>query len=188
MRVMGLGLVGGVDLFAHRLLSSVAVNVKKVLTMPRGVYPRMTPEQQFWRRVVIVDGCCWGWTGSKSTFGYGTFPVKRKRALAHRFSYMLHKGVIPAGMVVRHTCHNASCTNPDHLLLGTQADNIQDSVSDNRHVHGESHGCSKLTEEQVLSIRSQRASGESYPSLAAKFGVSSYTIGEICRRETWGHL
>lgn len=189
MRVMGIDGLRGLDLVAP-ILVALSMGSIKGKFMPRGVYERPSAAQQFWKRVIKGEtpDDCWGWSGSSTAFGYSQFHVKRVTTLAHRFSYELHHGPIPAGMVVRHSCHTPSCANPLHLVLGTQADNIADSVNSERHCRGESHGCAKLTEAQVIEIRAQRAAGASYPSLSEKFGVSAYTIGEICRRESWGHV
>ena len=80
---------------------------------------------------------CWEWVAAKSKFGYGVFgwgPMtvrengSRRYAdcHAHRFSYTHYKGDIPAGMLVRHACNNPTCVNPDHLVLGTPLENMQD--------------------------------------------------------------
>jgi len=71
-------------------------------------------------------GQCWGWKGSLVN-GYGTLKVENRNVLAHRLSYMIHKGDIPNGMVVMHRCDNKVCTNPDHLELGTNVQNIKDA-------------------------------------------------------------
>lgn len=69
---------------------------------------------------------CWGWSGSTQN-GYGLIIRSKRRFLAHRLSYALHKGVIPHGMVVMHKCDNKICTNPDHLELGTNSQNVSDA-------------------------------------------------------------
>lgn len=71
---------------------------------------------------------CWEWGGHLDHGGYGILPHKGKRYAAHRISFMLHHGDIPDGMVVRHRCDNSVCTNPDHLELGTAAQNVQDKI------------------------------------------------------------
>lgn len=77
---------------------------------------------------------CLEWTAGRNTFGYGTFGTGDKSTqLAHRFAWMLVNGPIPAGMVIRHVCHNRLCCNVDHLLLGTQADNVRDMMNDGRY-------------------------------------------------------
>lgn len=88
------------------------------------------------------------------------------------------------GGVVRHTCDNKWCVNPDHLVLGTQAENMQDKVDRGRQAKGTAHGRVKLTEPAVLSIRERYSPGKGV-ALAKEFGVSRRLIGKIVRRELW---
>ena len=86
----------------------------------------MSLEERFWSKVKVQDGC-WAWTGGK-TQGYGSLslgPRSAGRIRAHRLSYILHKGEIPAGMLVLHQCDNPECTNPDHLMIGDYAENMR---------------------------------------------------------------
>ena len=86
----------------------------------------MSLEERFWSKVKVQDGC-WVWTGAK-TQGYGVVTLGPRGAgsiRAHRLSYILHKGEIPAGMLVLHQCDNPECTNPYHLELGNNADNMR---------------------------------------------------------------
>lgn len=70
---------------------------------------------------------CWIWTAGKYRGGYGAFSFGRNNTHAtHRISFRYYKGEIPKGKVVRHTCNNTSCVNPDHLILGTQKENGTD--------------------------------------------------------------
>lgn len=77
---------------------------------------------------------CWLWTGVTGNSGYGHIGVgsmrdgSRTMQSAHRASYEAHKGKIPPGLLVRHQCDNKLCVNPGHLILGTQTENILDSV------------------------------------------------------------
>ncbi len=70
---------------------------------------------------------CWVWTASKKSTGYGQLILKDKRCMsAHRLSYMLEHGDIPAEMHICHKCDNPSCVRVDHLYLGTPRDNGAD--------------------------------------------------------------
>lgn len=79
---------------------------------------------------------CIEWPGSRLAEGYGYFRTPQKDGskgiLAHRFIYEVIHGPIPDDLVVRHTCDNPPCVNPEHLLLGTQANNVQDMMDRGR--------------------------------------------------------
>ena len=79
-----------------------------------------------------ADGC-WEWSGARSRNGYGKMAYGNgTTAGSHRVSYEVHRGPIPDGLFVRHKCDNPPCINPDHLELGTPADNSRDMVERNR--------------------------------------------------------
>ncbi len=137
--------------------------------------------KRFWAKVQKGNGC-WLFMGSryKEPFDYGRFKVVDHNECAHRFAWKLVNGPIPAGMKVLHRCDNPPCVRPDHLFLGTQADNMRDAASKGRlrtsipasipESVGEKNGQAKLTEEQVLDIL---ASSESQYELAKIFGSDS---------------
>lgn len=91
-------------------------------------------EERFWSKVVTNPGECWEWAGSKHRHGHGQIYIGAgtPAQYAHRVSWEIHKGPIPKGVVVRHSCDNPGCVNPDHLELGTQADNVRDMVERGR--------------------------------------------------------
>ena len=145
-----------------------------------------TTEERFWSKVEKTGGC-WEWTGGR-IHGYGAFAVKRKPIRAHRYSYELHNGKVPKSLLVCHTCDVPSCVNPEHLFVGTHADNSADMVSKERQAHqrGELHPSSKLTDEDVLEIRS--AAGFYQRELAKKYGISRSHISMILHRKRWAHI
>lgn len=88
-----------------------------------------TPEQVFWQRVRMVNGCL-VWNGPLNNDGYGMFYLGRLHMLAHRFSYSHFVGPIPAGRVLDHICRNRPCARPDHLRPVTQRQNcLENSAS-----------------------------------------------------------
>ena len=109
--------------------------------MAYGPKPRPIGER-FWEKVARAEDGCWEWRASRQLNGYGRFaltPPKRMEG-AHRVAYVLSKGPIPSGMVVMHSCDNRGCCRPDHLTLGTVADNNADTRQKARHPHGPTHG------------------------------------------------
>ena len=126
-------------------------------------------------------------TGCTTKGGYGLVCYKGKTQLAHRASYSKSKGVIPAGMVVMHTCDNPLCINPDHLVVGTQRENRVDCVTKGRAnvSKGEEHYCAKLTEDIVREIR---ASSLTNTELSEMYGVHRRTISDARRGKTWRHI
>ena len=149
----------------------------------------MTIEERFdakWEPV--TESGCWVWTASLHRVGYGQIRHDERILRAHRVSYELHIGPIPAGMHVLHKCDNRSCVNPDHLFLGTNDDNVADMVTKGRQSKGEKNGKARLTEDNVREIRRRLAAGEKNKDLSVEFGVSTPSISKIAKRKTWRHV
>jgi hypothetical protein len=91
----------------------------------------MSLEGRFLQKTTKTDSC-WLWTGALNSQGYGSIGVNGKSVSAHRFSYELYVGEIPAGMVVCHSCDVRHCVNPEHLWVGTTADNNRDMFTKDR--------------------------------------------------------
>ena len=138
-------------------------------------------------RTRLAENGCWEWVGYFRAGGYGGFSMNGKNCAAHRVSYEAYKGKIPKGMVVRHSCDNPACINPDHLTLGTQRDNAADREARGRgsKLKGEQISTAKLTEKDVLGIR---ASNESLGVLAERYGIDKSNVWLIRAGKSWKHL
>lgn len=144
-------------------------------------------DNQFWEKVQPTTGC-WLWVAACVEDGYGVIRHQGKNLKAHRVSWELHNGPIPEGMCVCHHCDNPPCVRPDHLFLGTPADNNADMLRKGRGMgpRGSLSGWAKLNEEKVRQIRSLYASGEyTQKQLALMFGVVHTVISRVVRREIW---
>ena len=181
------------------------------------------------------DGCM-EWIAGKFPSGYGCFNAgdSNHSQRSHRASYEHFVGPIPEGLMVLHNCDNPGCVRPDHLRVGTHADNTRDKNERNRNATGDKNGtrrhpeklargdmhharlhpermsrgethysrltpeklargeknkASKLTEQDVIQIRSLfSAGGVTYSDLARQYGVERPSITRVIKRETWNHV
>lgn len=136
-----------------------------------------------------LDSDCLVFVGQRDRKGYGRVQFDGRLQPSHRVTWEIMNGPIPDGLVVRHECDNAPCCNPDHLRLGTVADNAADMLKRGRQATGERNGSAKLTDDAVRAIRERYAAGGvTHRVLGAEYGVSPVVIGLIVRRETWKHV
>ena len=189
----GCGLTVGlakVNRTARGWVKGQPMNVVAGHKVPRPVAPR------FWAKVNKSDGC-WLWTSSTTRHGYGRFNFgrssgKTRVVTASRVAWELTHGPIPDGLSVLHRCDNPPCVNPDHLFLGTQADNNRDAAAKGRfntpacversrrssviaRVAARAK-CPGLTPEQLEEVRELRRTARlTYRALATMFGVSQTT-------------
>lgn len=137
---------------------------------------------------------CWLWTGGQRSSGYGLMvwtprnPDEPRSMTTHRASYLLHRGSIPDGLIVRHLCHQKLCCNPAHLELGTIADNVRDEIEAGRIRRGTTHPRTAMTEELVLKMRDLRAAGLTHRQLSQEFGTSMGSVAAITSGRTWAHV
>jgi hypothetical protein len=147
---------------------------------------------------------CWLWFGATNgRKGYGRIIFRNKKHQAHRFSYEAFVGPIPSGLFACHKCDNPACVNPDHIFLGTNAENQHDKVRKGRQARGdnagprlrretrprgEAHSNAKLTNEKVIEIREKSLNGMSAVVLAKEYGVSEALIYKIRCKECWAHI
>lgn len=152
----------------------------------------LPPAFRFWTKIEIVENGCWLWTKQTDKDGYGHFAAHGQPVPAHRFAYELIFG--PAGkLFVCHECDRnylpgdftyRRCVNPLHLWLGTQAENIRDSVQNGRWYHGRPAN-TRLTTGQVLEIRAMYSAGCSQAVLAETYRIGRDSISRIVNRKRW---
>ncbi len=157
-------------------------------------WQRPTRDERFWAKVDKAEGC-WEWTAYRLSTGHGLFGRGGRghgMALAHRVSWELRFGKIPEGLKVCHHCDNGACVRPDHLFLGTQADNLADMRAKGRSFippPGQDHPAARLLDEDVYAIRAADLSERgSQRRLAEKYGVTPTHIRYIRLRRAWSHL
>lgn len=131
---------------------------------------------------------CWPWKGTLHHTGYGLLSVNAgNRTItfqAHRLIYSTLIGPIPDGMIVRHSCDNPPCVNPNHLVLGTHADNAADRSERTSDYRGQRNPNAKLTDEQRAEIiRRYDAGGVTQRQIAAEYGIQQSQVSYILRRQ-----
>jgi hypothetical protein len=123
--------------------------------------------------------------------GYGQVFWINKQRSTHRLAWELSTGIDADGLCVCHHCDNPKCANPDHLFIGTSAENTADRTAKGREARGEKANHSDLKERDVIDIRLRCVVGSKrfgYTALAKEYGVTPSSIANIIKRKYWTHL
>jgi len=143
----------------------------------------MTVLERFEEKFIPVpESGCWIWLAHCNRDGYGKFCLRGHPEQAHRVSYEIYREQIPRGLQVLHHCDVRPCVNPDHLFLGTNADNTNDRIAKDRTAKGESNGRAKLTTKQAAEIRRARGS---LREIASAYGISQTVVQYIKKGKIW---
>lgn len=173
-----------------------ARNGKNMGAPIRQVLRHLPDDERIKAKVLVTGKGCWEWQASRTPLGYGQMRFRGTRELAHRASWVVFCGPIPADpnaaygtLGVLHRCDNPPCVNPEHLFLGDAHSNAVDSVAKGRWgprgLKGEAHGRSIATEEIVRAIR---ASSETARECAVKYGLSIGAVRHIRAGRSWKHV
>lgn len=148
----------------------------------------------FFAKAERVASGCWEWRRSTFATGYGKAWDGERVTYAHRVAFRLAVGAIPDGADVCHSCDNRLCVNPEHLFVGTRADNVRDCIAKGRFSYprfdpatrrGELNPCARMTRETVAEAKRRHAAGESLRSIARGLGVAAETVRRAVRGESW---
>lgn len=133
---------------------------------------------------------CWNWKAGTQSKGYGSFGIGNgNTALAHRVAFELAFGENLEGLCVMHSCDNRICCNPNHLKLGSIADNNRDMISKGRQARGMQNGRSQLTYDNIISMRSDfQAKEENLKELSEEYGIHYNTARNTIHGKTWKDL
>lgn len=149
----------------------------------------LVDQVRFWRKVRIPSGdACWRWQGGRYTNGYGQVQLRGKKLRAHRVAWEWERGPVPPTMCVLHRCDEPLCVNPAHLFLGTNADNSADMTAKHRSNRGQKNGHAKLSEDDVIDVRTIRAIGGTLVNIATAYGLTRQAVRAICNGKTWAHV
>jgi hypothetical protein len=161
---------------------------------PRVLRLPVSPAERFlanFMRRLAWRGDCLEWTGHVAKTGYGIYRTRG----AHVVAYELWFGAVPSSLFVLHTCDNPVCCSPDHLVAGSQADNMAHKAARGRARGGSRPGCfgelnnaAKVSTEQAQMALDLAESGWWQAEISRRTGIPVGNVGAIIRRKTWVHL
>jgi hypothetical protein len=172
--------------------------MRKIILSPKDI-------ERFWSKVdrngpVPVHrpelGPCWLWQGARFKKGYGRFHIgsfaERYSVRANRVAWFISCGTDPGEGMVCHHCDNPPCSNPKHLFLGTNDDNMKDKMLKGRQASGilagVRNGRAKINELDVVAIRTAVQQGETQAAVARRFGLSTNYVTYIIHKRRWKHV
>jgi len=136
------------------------------------------------------SGCCL-WLGAVAPNGYGTTNIGGRSGVtrgAHQAAWIARHGAIPRGMFVCHQCDVKICINPDHLYLGTPAQNSADAIARDRVARGEARRNAKLSDDMVRTIWEMHGARASSRVIGNHVGVDSRHVRKVLDGSIWGHV
>lgn len=140
---------------------------------------RLSRMKRFESKYSAQQTGCWPWVGSRHPFGHGQFWDGARLVYAHRFAWEVANGKIPDGLCVCHTCDNPWCVNPEHLFLGTKADNSADASRKER------LGRTPILSQQSLGgFCRDWLGGYTQYQLADKYGMTQSNVSHVLRDHT----
>lgn len=137
-------------------------------------------------KYTIDKNGCWICMSHARSDGYPVIMITGNKKKISRIMYEKYNGKIPEGYVMRHTCDVPSCINPNHLLIGTQQDNINDKVERGRQIRGEKSIQTNITDKQVLEMLKE--SNKPIKYLVEKYNIPYHTITNILKGRSFKHL
>jgi len=142
---------------------------------------RISIEWRLTNYVTVAANGCRIWTRRCGKNGYGVVGYQGRLQSAHRVAFKVFRGEIPDGMLVCHRCDTPACVNPDHLFLGTAADNMADKVAKGRQrsLSGDAHPRVRLADNQVAQVIAA-VQTERVADVARRFSISAWHVYKIC--------
>ena len=138
---------------------------------------RLSTKERFEAKIKVMESGCHEWQSTMHWGGYGKMYLAGRQVPAHRAAWMIHRGEIPEGRWILHTCDNRRCVNPDHLYAGTPAQNAQDKVARFTGLWGKM----LYGEEDHRRVHELRSAGMTQQAIAKETGFHQTTVSRILR-------